>query len=55
MGITLSNIEADWLDRIGYEIPKIEPNPYGSKEERKIMMNELKPFIDVKTSTVNTL
>ncbi|KAG2190622.1 hypothetical protein INT46_008752 [Mucor plumbeus] len=57
MGITLGNIAADWSNRIGYEIPKIEPNPYklnddtyGSEEERKNMMDELKPFIDANTS-----
>ena len=57
VGITLGNIAADWSDRVGYEIPKIEPNPYkpnedpyGSEEERKIMMNELQPFIDANTS-----
>gem|GEM_PF-1640441 len=57
VGITLGNIAADWSDRIGYEIPMIEPNPYkpnedpfGSEEERKWMMNELQPFIDANTS-----
>ncbi|KAK4519471.1 uncharacterized protein ATC70_009707 [Mucor velutinosus] len=57
VGITLGNIAADWSDRIGYEIPDIEPNPYkpnedpyGSKEERQLMMNELQPFIDANTS-----
>ena len=57
VGITLGNISADWSDWIGYEISKIEPNPYkpnddpcGSEEERKTMMNELKPFIDANAS-----
>lgn len=57
VGITLGNIAADWSDRIGYEIPDIEPNPYkpnedpyGSEVERQWMMNELQPFIDANTS-----
>jgi hypothetical protein len=51
VGIALGNIAADWSDRISYEIPKIEPNSYGSEEERKIMKDELKPpFIDANTS-----
>jgi hypothetical protein len=57
VGITLGNIAADWSDRIGYEIPDIEPNPYkpnedpfGSEKERQWMMNELQPFIDANAS-----
>ncbi|KAG2192777.1 hypothetical protein INT46_011688 [Mucor plumbeus] len=56
VSITLGNIATDWSDRIGYEIPKIKPNPYksnddpyGLEEERKNMMDELKPCIDANT------
>jgi hypothetical protein len=56
-GIILDNISENWSDRIGYKIPKIEPNPYkpngdsyGAEKERKFMMDELKPLIDANTS-----
>ncbi|KAG2189649.1 hypothetical protein INT46_010196 [Mucor plumbeus] len=57
VGITLGNISADLSNQISYEVPEIEPNsykpngnPYESEEERKIMLDELKPFIDANTS-----
>jgi hypothetical protein len=50
VGITLDNISADWSNQIGYEISEIETNPYESEEERKIMLDKLKPFIDANTS-----